>query len=122
LTPDQKKSRIDPIHLATDNVQHTIGKLSTRATTLLETAPRFEVCLRSYGAPKLRESQLAQFRDSHVGAPGEKRHLDVAPVQRCKVYYKGKGGGVSQVRAMMSFCASVLPVVRLSIKGAPNMH
>jgi hypothetical protein len=35
LTPDQKKSRIDPIYLAVDDMQHTIGKLSTRATTLL---------------------------------------------------------------------------------------
>jgi len=26
---------IDPIHLFVDNVQHTVGKLSTRATTLL---------------------------------------------------------------------------------------
>jgi len=35
LTPDQKKSRIDQIYLATDNVPHTIGKLSMKATTLL---------------------------------------------------------------------------------------
>jgi len=35
LTIDQKKSGIDPIYLAIDDVQHTIGKLSTRATTLL---------------------------------------------------------------------------------------
>ncbi len=34
LTPDQKKSRIDPIYLVSDNVQHTVGKLSTRTTTL----------------------------------------------------------------------------------------
>jgi hypothetical protein len=35
LTPDQKKLRIDPIYLAVDNMRHTVGKLSTRATTLL---------------------------------------------------------------------------------------
>jgi hypothetical protein len=35
LTPDQKKSGIDPIYLAEDYVPHTVGKLSTRATTLL---------------------------------------------------------------------------------------
>jgi hypothetical protein len=35
LTPDQKKSGIDPIYLPTDDVPHTVGKLSTRATTLL---------------------------------------------------------------------------------------
>jgi hypothetical protein len=35
LTPDQKKSGINPIYLGADDLQHTIGKLSTRATTLL---------------------------------------------------------------------------------------
>jgi hypothetical protein len=35
LTPDQKKSRIDPIYLAIEGVQHNVGKLLTRATTLL---------------------------------------------------------------------------------------
>jgi hypothetical protein len=45
LTPDQKKSGIDPIYLAIDNVPHTIEKLSTRATTLLHIALQSEVCL-----------------------------------------------------------------------------
>jgi len=49
LTPDQKKSGIDPIYVAADDVRHTIGKLSTRATTLLQTAPQFKVCSQSYG-------------------------------------------------------------------------
>jgi hypothetical protein len=35
LTPDQKKSGIDPIYLAVDNVQHIDEKLLMRATTLL---------------------------------------------------------------------------------------
>jgi hypothetical protein len=35
LTPNQKKSGIDPIYLAADNVQHIVGKLLTKATTLL---------------------------------------------------------------------------------------
>jgi hypothetical protein len=45
LTPDQKKSGIDPIYLAIDNVPHTVEKLSTRATTLLHIALQSEVCL-----------------------------------------------------------------------------
>jgi hypothetical protein len=53
LTFDPKKSGIDPIYVSTDNVRHTVGKLSTRATTLLETAPRSELFSQSYGAPKL---------------------------------------------------------------------
>jgi hypothetical protein len=51
LTPDQKKSRIDPIYLSTDNVRHIVEKLSTRATTLLQTTPQSKVCSQSYGAP-----------------------------------------------------------------------
>jgi hypothetical protein len=35
LTPDHKKSGIDPIYLATDNVPHIVGKILTRATTFL---------------------------------------------------------------------------------------
>jgi hypothetical protein len=52
LTLDQKKSGMDPIYLAADDVRHTIGKLSTRAITLLQTAPQFKVYLQSYGASK----------------------------------------------------------------------
>jgi len=89
LTPDQKKSKIDPIYLAADNVPHTVEKLSTRAITLLHIALQPEVYSQSYGDPKLRESQLAEFRDSHAGVPGEKNHLDVGPVKRSRVYYKG---------------------------------
>jgi len=35
LIPDQKMSGIDSIYLVIEGVQHNIGKLSTRATTLL---------------------------------------------------------------------------------------
>jgi hypothetical protein len=35
--PDHKKSEIDPIYLAADDVPHTVGKLSMIATTLLQT-------------------------------------------------------------------------------------
>jgi hypothetical protein len=34
-TPDQKKSGIDPIYLAANNVRHIVGKVSTRSTTFL---------------------------------------------------------------------------------------
>jgi hypothetical protein len=71
LTPDHKKSGIDPIYLVAGGVAHIVGKLSTSATTLLETALRSEVCSQSYGAPKSQESHLARFRDSHSGVPGK---------------------------------------------------
>jgi len=83
-------------------MQHTIGKLLTKATTLLRTAPQSKVCSQSYGAPKLQESQLAGFQDSHSGVLGEKSHLDVGSVASHRVYYKGEGGGFPQVRAVVN--------------------
>jgi hypothetical protein len=38
LTPDHKKLGIDLIYLFAEGVQHTVGKLLTRATTLLQIA------------------------------------------------------------------------------------
>jgi hypothetical protein len=116
LTPDQKKSRILLIYLAADNVQHTVEKLSMRATTLLQTKLRSEVCSRSYGAPKSRESRLAGFRESHAGVPGEKSHLDVGPVERCIVYYMGEGGGFPRVRAVVSLVCPCCPWLVLTPK------
>jgi len=102
LIPDQKKSRIDLIYLDAGGMWHTVGKLSTRVTTLLQSALQSEVCLQSYGAPKLRESHLVWFQDSHSRVPGEKNNLDVGSVANHRVYYKGEGGGFPQVRAVVS--------------------
>jgi len=41
-------------------------------------------------------------RGSPAGVPGEKSHLDVGPMERCRVYYKGEGGGFPQVRVVVS--------------------
>jgi hypothetical protein len=74
-----------------------VGKFSTRATTLLQTSSQSEVYTKSYGLPKSRESQRWEFRDSlPFGSPETKSHLDVAPVDKCRVYYKGEGGGFTK--------------------------
>jgi hypothetical protein len=44
-----------------------------------------------------------------LGSPGKKRHLDVASVESCKVYYKGEGGGFPQVRAVVSLVCPCCP-------------
>jgi hypothetical protein len=116
LTLDQKKSRINPIYLFVDGVQHTIRKLLTRDTMLLHIASRSEVCSQNYGAPKLQESQLGQFRDSHLGVLKQKNHLDVSRVERCIVYYKGEGGGFPQVRAVVSLVCPCCPWLILAPK------
>jgi hypothetical protein len=36
-----------------------------------------------------------------LGSPRTKNHLDVALVERCRVYYKGENGGFPQVRVVL---------------------
>ncbi len=93
-----------------------------RATTLLKTTPRFKVFSQSYGAPKSWESRLVQFRDSHSRVPGEKNHLDVAPVERCRVYYNGGKVVASPSPGRDESCVFVLPVTRPSTKSASTTH
>jgi hypothetical protein len=80
-----------------------------RATTLLQIVSQSKVCSQSYGAPKLQESQLAWFQDSHLGVLGEKNHLDVGSVASHKVYYKGEGDGFPQIWAVVSLVCPCCP-------------
>jgi hypothetical protein len=64
LTPDHKMSGIDSIPVRASGVRHTVEKLSTRATNLLQTSSRSKVWARNYSLPKLWEFQPWQFRDS----------------------------------------------------------
>jgi hypothetical protein len=34
---------------------------------------------------------------SDLGVPRQKNHLEVGPVERCRIHYKGEGGGFPQV-------------------------
>jgi hypothetical protein len=52
LTPDPLKSRISLKYMHARGVPHTIGKISTRATTLFWTSLQLEVFTRSYEPPK----------------------------------------------------------------------
>jgi hypothetical protein len=47
---------------------------------------------QSPGSPK--PGHLVGFRDSNLGVPGKKCHLDEGVVERCRVYYMGDGGGI----------------------------
>ncbi len=47
---------------------------------------------------------------SPLGSPRTKWHLDVGPVAMHRVYYKREGGGLPQVRAMVSFVNPCSPV------------
>jgi hypothetical protein len=73
-------------------------------------------------APKLWESHLARFRDSHSGVPGKKNHLDVGSMASYKVYYKGGRWWLPSSPGCGESNVSVLPVARPSTKGALIMH
>ncbi len=51
-----------------------------------------------------------------LGSLGEKSHLDVGPVERCKVSYKGEGGGLPQVWAVVSLVCPCCPWLVLAPK------
>jgi hypothetical protein len=44
-----------------------------------------------------------------LGVPGVKSYLYVGPVDMCRVYYKGEGGGFPQVRAVVSLVCPCCP-------------
>jgi hypothetical protein len=51
-----------------------------------------------------------------LGSPETKSHLNVAPVERRKVYYKGEGGGFPQIRAVVSLVCPSCPWLVLAPK------
>jgi hypothetical protein len=73
-------------------------------------------------ALKVTRVQVVGISGLPFGSPETKRHLDVAPVESCRVYYKGEGGSFPQVRAMVCLVCPELPVARPSTKSAPTMH
>jgi len=72
-------------------------------------------------APKLRESELWQFRDSHLGVPRQKS-LWMWASWRSTKYTIREGGGLPQVWAVVSLTSPSLPVTRSSTKNAWTMH
>jgi hypothetical protein len=73
--------------------------------------------MQSYGAAKSRESQLWQFRDSHLRVLRQN-----AIWMWVLVYYKGEGGAFPQVRAVVSLMSPSLPVAHPSTKSVQIMH
>jgi hypothetical protein len=49
-----------------------------------------------------------------LGSPGTKSHLDEGPMERCKVYYKGEGGGFPPNSGRGESYVSMLPMACLS--------
>jgi hypothetical protein len=89
--------------------------LQVECDTLLESSRwRLQLCFKPH------RDQRSAYEVMHPQSPGTKSHLDVAPVNSCKVYYMGEGGGFPRVRAMVSFVSPELPVACPSTEGAPK--
>jgi hypothetical protein len=69
---DDQKLGISLIFLRASGVPHTVGKISMRDTTLLETSPQSEVCTQSYELPKSWKYKFKEFWDSNLGCPETK--------------------------------------------------
>jgi hypothetical protein len=61
LTLDHLKSGIDLFPTSDSNVRHGVGKISTRATTLVQTSSWLDSAVVSYGRSKFRESRRDKF-------------------------------------------------------------
>jgi hypothetical protein len=76
---------------------------------------RFEqevMVLQSYGSPTLA------IRDSPLGIPGQKGHLDMGFADTRREYYMGEGGGFLWVHAVVNLMSPKSPVACPSTKGA----
>jgi len=59
--------------------------------------------------PKVARVPTLAISRLPLGSPKTKSHLDVGPVERCRVYYKGEGGGFPQVRAVVNLVCRCCP-------------
>jgi hypothetical protein len=64
----------------------------------------------------MRPQSCESFNSENFESPETKCHLDVDPVAKHKVYYKGEGGGFPQVWAMVSLVSSSCPWLVLAPK------
>ncbi len=102
-------------------VQHDVGKLLTRATTLVETLLRSNSAVGIYGHPKFWDSNWDNF-----GTPfRESREKEPFGCHLRRELQSILSGGRWWLPSSPGFgesCVSVLPVARRSTKGASTMH
>jgi hypothetical protein len=67
-------------------------------------------------APKIVGVPVVGISELPLGSLGTKSHLDVAPMERCRIYYKGEGGGFPQVQAVVSRVNLSCPWFILALK------
>jgi hypothetical protein len=77
-------------------MRYVVGKILTRATSLVETSLRLELAVESYELLKSRDSTRDSFgtiSGLQLGSLGKKSCLDVVSAEWCREYYMGESGG-----------------------------
>ncbi len=130
----KKRSRVKlPIWLATIKSRESprFHRVQMVCDILLENSWQgLQFCFRSHlnrslhaklWAHKIMGVPVVKMLGLPLGNPETKCHLDVGLVEKYKVYYKGEGGGFSQVQAMVSLVSLNLLVAHSNTKSAASM-
>ncbi len=75
---------------------------------------------RKLCALKVVGVQVVGISGLPLGSPETKIHLDVAPMESCRIYYMGVGGGFPRIRTVVNLVNLESPAACLSIIGAPE--
>ncbi len=105
-------------------MRYVVEKISTRATTLVQTSLLSDLAVGSYELPKSRDYTRDDFgtiSGLHFGSPGNLCHLDVAPMGRRRVYYREYGGGILPSPGRGVSCGPKCPWLVPTPKGVPEM-
>jgi hypothetical protein len=113
LTPDQKKSWIDPKYLAAEGVWLTVVERYNFASDHISIGDVLAKLLR----PKVTKVPTCAILGLSLGSPGTKSHLDVGSAASHRVYYKWEGYGFPQVRAVVSLVCPCCPWLVLAQKA-----
>ncbi len=100
-------------------VWHGVGKISTRATTLVQTSCGQTLQL-GVMAVQISGSPAGTISGLHFESPKNLSHLDVVSTASCREYYMGEGGGFPWVRAVVSLVCSSAHGLSQHLRVFPN--
>jgi hypothetical protein len=103
------------ISLGASNMRHTVKKFLMRVTTLLQTSLQLRVYMKLC-AFQVMGVLVVGISGLPLWSSRTKSHLDVAPMENCRLYYKGEGGGFPQVRAVVCLVSLSCPWLVLAPK------
>jgi hypothetical protein len=97
---------------------HIIENISIRATTLFKHHPNQRSEKKIMGFQSRKRPNFKKFGTPKLG----KMILGATPMAKHREYYKGKGGGFPQVRAMVNLVSLCMPMIRPCIKSVITRH